>query len=625
MSAACQAKASAVEAKSASLGDVESAIASAHEGDTVTVPAGTASWTSTLIVTKGITLKGATTVGGSLSDPVVTDETIILDELPRRNPQNRPGRQKGSPAGEQGSLEGQQGVPERPQGPPGPPTGALRGGGGVRGQGRMAPRGATGPNADHMPAIINAMLKPTQSFRLSGFTFRYGSATTHADNGGVHLTGSCPSARIDHCHFDQLYANPFIMARGQIYGVVDHCVLDERPRSLTFQVWHDGWGGHRFGDGSWADGPHFGSEKFLFIEDNTFRNANGYKSNGIDAYGGGRYVVRHNYLVDTPMGGHGTETTGRVRGVRAIEAYNNTFAWNLVDPRGQLRSGTMLQFNNLWTGKIRPDSKSAHLTCYRQFRPFPYWGGANGNNRMDSNDAHGLQASGRHTGGNNSSTLVVANAGWKVNQWVGYTVTNTSQTLTTRVGAAFHPSSCLTANTSDAITYMYASDFGPKGNLTFNTGDGYEIYKLLVALDQPGRGKGDLITDQNPVATGSWPHQALEPVYAWGNSYSGSRQLDLGSRYPTLQENRDFYNQKTPFDGSAGVGVGPLASRPKTCTPGVAYWATDQGEWDGTHQGPDGQLYVCTQRDTWSLYYKPYAYPHPLVRGGGRAAKVDED
>ena len=59
--------------------------------------------------------------------------------------------------------------------------------------------------------------------------------------------------------------------------------------------------------------------------------------------------------------------------------------------------------------------------------------------------------------------------------------------------------------------------------MTFNSGDGYEIYKLLVALDQPGRGKGDLLADGNPVATGVWPRQALEPVYAWGNNYNNSR------------------------------------------------------------------------------------------------------
>jgi len=282
----------------------------------------------------------------------------------------------------------------------------------------------------------------------------------------------------------------------------------------------------------------------------------------------------------------------------------------------------MLEYNNLWTGKEDRLAKSTRLTCYRQFRPFPYWGGANGHNRLDSNDAHGLYASGKHTGGNNSSTLVVANADWKVNQWVGYSVTNITQKLNTRTGAVFHPSSCITANTNNTITYMYVTDFGPEGNLTFNAGDDYEIYKLLAALDQPGRGKGDLLADKDPVATGSWPHQVSEPAYAWGNTHDGSRQLDLASPYPTIQENRDFYNQKTPFDGTAGVGVGKLAERPKTCTPGVAYWATDQGDWNSTHDGSDGQLYVCTQRDTWSFYYKPYTYPHPLV-GGRRIAKED--
>lgn len=622
MTAGRQVNGATIEAKSVSLGDVESAIGSAHEGDTVIVPAGTASWTSTLVITKGITLKGATSIGGTTSSPVVTDETIVLDELPRRNPQNRPRRQRGSPGAQQGSPEEKKPLPERQRGSQGRSAGG--GGGFSSGQGQVGRGGASGPNMGRMPAIINAVLKPTQSFRLTGFTFRYGSATTHADNGGVHLTGTCPSARIDHCHFDQLYANPFIMTRGQIYGVVDHCVFDEMRRSQTFQIYHDGWGGRTRGDGSWADAAYFGSEKFLFIEDNTFRNAKGYKSNGIDAYAGARYVARHNYLVDTPIGGHGTESSGRFRGVRAIEIYNNTCVWNLGEPRGQLRSGTMLEFNNLWTGKEDRRDKGTHLTCYREFRHFPFWGGANGNNRLDSNDSHGLYASGKHTGGNNLTTLVVANAGWEVNQWAGFSITNTSQKFTAKTGTAFHPSSYIKANTSDTIVFAQDNTFGGP-NLTFNSGDTYEIYKLLVALDQPGRGKGDLLTDMNPAATGSWPHQALEPVYAWSNTYNHSRQLGVASPYPTIQENREYYNQKTPFDGTAGIGVGKLSDRPKTCTPGVAYWATDQGEWDSTHEGPDGQLYVCTQRDTWSFHYKPYPYPHPLVSGSGGTAKAGGD
>jgi hypothetical protein len=594
-----QAGAATVTAKSVALSDVGSAIRLASEGDTVIVPAGTASWTSTLTITKGITLQGATTIAGTSSSPTVTDRTVILDDIPRES--------HGHPSPKQ-----QQALPQK--------HAAFSAGSALsRGQPRAASKSIpsiaarTGPNR----AIIIVKLTPAQSFRLTGFTFRFGSVTTNADNGGVHLVGTCPSTRIDQCHFDQLYDNPFIMTRGQIYGVVDHCVFDERPRGLTFQVFHDGWGGRTHGDGSWADSAYFGSEKFLFIEDNTFRNANGYLSVGIDSYGGGRYVARHNYLVDTPIGGHGTETTGRSRGVRAIEVYNNTCVWSLVQPRGQLRSGTMLEFNNVWTGDKNPGSTSTHLTCYREYWPFPFWGGANGNNPLDSNDSHGLYTSGTATSNSVASksmaTMADTGANWTVNQWVGYSVTNTTQKVTGKAGTVFHPSSYITANTSDAITFMIDNSYGP--SMTFNSGDGYAIYKLLIALDQPGRGKGDLLTDVNPVATGSWPRQASEPAYAWGNTYNNLRQLNLASPYPTIQENRDFYNQKTPFNGTVGVGVGPLADQPKTCTPGVAYWATDQGEWDGTHDGPDGQLYVCTAPDTWSFYYKPYTYPHPLVSG----------
>ena len=62
-------------ASSASYADVNTAVAAATYGDTVTVPAGSATWSSTLTITKGITLKGAgigvtniTRSGGNLID-----------------------------------------------------------------------------------------------------------------------------------------------------------------------------------------------------------------------------------------------------------------------------------------------------------------------------------------------------------------------------------------------------------------------------------------------------------------------------------------------------------------------------------------------------------------------------
>lgn len=54
-----QANAATITASSCSLSDVQSAISSADSGDIVIVPSGTATWSSTLAITKSITLAGA--------------------------------------------------------------------------------------------------------------------------------------------------------------------------------------------------------------------------------------------------------------------------------------------------------------------------------------------------------------------------------------------------------------------------------------------------------------------------------------------------------------------------------------------------------------------------------------
>lgn len=93
-----------------------------------------------------------------------------------------------------------------------------------------------------------------------------------------------------------------------------------------------------------------------------------------------------------------------------------------------------------------------------------------------------------------------------------------------------------------------------------------------------------------------------------------------------IRDGRELQQETATFDGTIGTGVGVIASRPVTCTAGVYYWATDEGSWNsesaGDHashtaashsQGADGRLYRCTATDTWTLFYTPYAYPHPLV------------
>jgi hypothetical protein len=123
------------------------------------------------------------------------------------------------------------------------------------------------------------------------------------------------------------------------------------------------------------------------------------------------------------------------------------------------------------------------------------------------------------------------------------------------------------------------------------------------------------------------PSQASYPAYIWRNTNpSGELPVRLNcdnSGIPCsiqstyhIVANRDFYKYNASFNGTSGVGEGTLAQRPTTCTTGVGYWATDQGEWNSKHAGADGQLYTCSASNTWTLLYTPYAYPHPLQNGG---------
>ena len=461
-----------INASSPNVSDVQTACNSASDGDTVSVPAGTATWTSTLKITKGITLIGAG-----------PDQTVFIDEVSRTST---------------------------------------------------------------VPALVVVTLNTNQAFRLSGLTFQGGVTNTAVNyDGMVRFYGAGHTNRVDHCHFNSSTAE-HLAFYGWNIGVVDHCKFDGGRQFII--LWHDGWGGYSYGDGSWAAPSHMGQWDSLFIEDNVFNftSASNYGCYGaLDCMGGGREVIRYNSFTNCHPSTHGTESTGRIRSVRIAEIYNNTLvSLGYGGGFGQYRGGTGVIFSNTLSGF----DSGMSLTCYREMYSFVHWGGATGTNGWDSNDA-ALYASGTHSG-SNAAPVLTANASWNVNQWVGYTVMNT----------VTHLASFITANTANTITYdLQGSTVTGGPTMTFNNGDGFEIRRVLIAVDQPGRGQGDMISGGEPVPV-AWPHQALEPVYSWGNTLNGAN-LNIGSGYPTIQENRDFFNN--------------------TVKPG----------------------------------YVPYVYPHPLVTG----------
>ena len=102
--------------------------------------------------------------------------------------------------------------------------------------------------------------------------------------------------------------------------------------------------------------------------------------------------------------------------------------------------------------------------------------------------------------------------------------------------------------------------------------------------------------------------------YDWQNTGTGvPATIFVGSPSTVIQQNRDFFDYTTSFTGATGTGAGTLASRPATCTTGVGYFATDQGNWNTSGNGfGSGVLYKCTATNTWTAYYTPYTYPDPL-------------
>lgn len=451
--------------------------------------------------------------------------------------------------------------------------------------------------------------------------------------------------RIDNNIFDHLQGNA--LGPNTVRGVADHNWVKIAGNNYFYYCFtgHYASASDSIGNTSWNSSVPWGSADFFYAEDNVAEYDAGGGFAGTDGTTGCRDVFRKNYIVRFEPERHGTDTGGN-RGTRAIENYENTYDFDTVVAQGLqgLRSGSAIIWGNTSTsptgtpvaGRLVYDRCCAYLT----------FGLADGENAWDNNDSAnnpynpGSPCTGGTSGkectpsSSGSLTVTVSGANWNATgngQWYGYTIHKTTGTCSPNCA------SIIVNNTIDTITFNSSDTHGD--NLDFADNGRFEINKVLEGIDQPGRGGGSLLTGTDWTmmsVPGGWNDQVDFPVVEFLNTDDGaSVHSGPGNTAGGLvRENEHFYNYvgsiqsnpTTPFNGTVGVGVGTIANRPTTCTAGVFYWATDEGEWDSTHGGVDGKMYRCTATDTWNARYGagdgnttglPYTYPHPLTAGGG--------
>jgi len=496
---------------------------------------------------------------------------------------------------------------------------------------------------------------------------------------GACTSASCPNIRIDNNSFtgwtksNGNYATWLILT-DNVFGVIDHNFVSNEGRTLANPNHSAYLGVGSHGDNSWAAPDSFGTANALYFENNTY-DSNQVANNDCDAppsggtVGGCRIVIRFNNFSGTagaPITNHGTESAGRNRGGRQIETYANSIYCNSSNGCASVtgfRSGTLLQWGNhlttFGTSTCSPNcswfNDAVSFSDYRTYVNFPPWGVSDGSSPYDTNDGT-VYDSGAYTGTTGSQNFTDTSKSWTTNQWAGSAVTNGTPYSIRNVTRGW--SEQIASNTSNTITPAMQAicHWGSSTPCTWTNGDSYQIRRASVTIDQPARGSGVYYSGGTAncagYSTGASPcsaaNEALDPIYEWADSVgpctAGWPNCVSGSTFhgynfgvvsgigEQIIANRDYYtetqgqsaqtNTTSPFNGSSAVGHGTLANRPPTCSTGVAYWAVDQGSWNtnnttipGTPGYTQGQLYVCTSTNTWSLHYTPYTYPHPLIGG----------
>jgi hypothetical protein len=223
-------------------------------------------------------------------------------------------------------------------------------------------------------------------FRITGFTLVGVAQDPNVYNQGhIGLFGTSKAFRVDHLTVISPQTS-LIRTFGWLYGVIDHITMTSSFKNLL-QASHAGWGGSKYGDGSWADSLSLGTDKAIYVEDCVLTGTSApVVTNFTDGLDGARLVIRNNVFVQGNTTSHGLDSGLRRRSIRSQEIYNNTFSF----PAGMaaafiawFRGGTGVMFGNKVTGEWI--NHMAYAANQRDTQSFSPWGQCTGTSPYDLN------------------------------------------------------------------------------------------------------------------------------------------------------------------------------------------------------------------------------------------------
>lgn len=499
-----QVQANVINARSVALADVNTAIAAAREGDTVIVPAGTATW-GTLTLNKHITLQGA-----GVGKTIITDSgsgSKLLLVTAANGSQNAPLLR----------ITGFE----------------FKGGGGP------SPRcvfiGSS--TASQNPLVLGC----SSRFRLDHCKFD-------------HLTSNIAQFKnllgvVDHCVF---------ITRGPNIQVM-HTNWTPPGQTRVADNAHGSWAD----DPYWGSNKFLFIEDCEFTND-----GGGVPAYGINPYEGARLTIRYNTFHDyTSWDAHGSEGR-QPRGTKQIDAYKNKILFNRQAHVGQIRSGTWLIHDNTFTNCKNLSAQIYRLFRNQSWGPAngqnkwdnnsdtaPVASGTVASKSGDTITASGSPGwTARKFDGRDGFTYVVRNMEIAVTadgpRTQSYLADNGSNTL-------------LINSTAEGPAWAAGDRFTVWRVRSIIDGPGWGKGRFMTGGIKDGPYAIGNVRWADNGALASWPQKGYssEPCYVWNNVNTGSgpAQVGFGPEGGMFLSGRDFFNLGNV--GTASVEVGPVGAK----------------------------------------------------------------